>query len=155
MVVKIRHIYISPEHNFFGHAGKPPGEAPAIELPSVECFAGMGIQGDRFFGHKTDYKGQITFFEWEVYRSLCSGLGITDKPPSAFRRNVITEGVDLNSLIGKEFEIQGTLFAGTEECRPCYWMNQAFGAGAEALLKGRGGMRARILTDGMLRAEST
>jgi len=39
---------------------------------------------------------------------------------------VITAGVDLNELIGREFEIQGVRFHGTEECRPCYWMEQAF-----------------------------
>jgi len=43
-------------------------------------------------------------------------------------------------------------FFGVEECRPCYWMNHAFQhAGAEAAMQGHGGLRARILTSGMLR----
>jgi len=67
---------------------------------------------------------------------------------------VITTGNDLNELIGKEFQIQGVRFLGTEECRPCYWMDQAFAPGANEFLKGRGGLRAVILTNGMLRANS-
>ena len=60
-----------------------------------------------------------------------------------------------NTLVGAEFEVQGVRFAGTEECRPCHWMNQAFGdERVEGWLKGRGGLRARILTDGVLRCES-
>jgi MOSC domain-containing protein YiiM len=59
--------------------------------------------------------------------------------------------LELNEFIGREFEIQGVRFFGTEECRPCYWMDQAFAPGAEAAMKGRGGLRARILTDGTLR----
>jgi MOSC domain-containing protein YiiM len=61
---------------------------------------------------------------------------------------------NLNALIGVEFELQGIRFLGTEECKPCYWMEQAFHPGAEAAMKGRGGLRARILTDGVLRSTS-
>jgi MOSC domain-containing protein YiiM len=64
---------------------------------------------------------------------------------------VITRGLDLNSLVGREFEIQGVRFLGTAECSPCYWMDRAFAPGAEAALKKRGGLRAKILTDGLLR----
>jgi len=52
-------------------------------------------------------------------------------------------------VIGREFEIQGVRFHGTEECRPCYWMEQAFAPGANEFLKGRGGLRAEILSDGI------
>jgi MOSC domain-containing protein YiiM len=65
-----------------------------------------------------------------------------------FRRNVITRGLQLNDLIGKDFEVQEVSFSGVEECRPCYWMDRAFFRGAEAALKGR--LRATILSDGIL-----
>jgi len=148
---RIRHIFISPGHNYRGHHGGPAGTNPITEVDSVECVAGQGLQGDRYFAEQEDSKGQITFFAWEVYRDLCQQLGITDQPPSALRRNVITEGLDLNALIGTEFEFQGIRFLGTEECRPCYWMDQAVGPGAEDKMRGRGGLRAKILTTGTLR----
>ena len=114
--------------------------------------AGSGIEGDRFFNFKEDYKGQITFFELEVYDRLCRELG-ADAPPSVLRRNAITRGVDLNTLIGKKFEIQGVQFEGVAECKPCYWMNTAFAPGAEDSMQGHGGLRARILTTGVLNVD--
>ena len=47
--------------------------------------------------------------------------------------------------------MQGVRFHGTQECKPCYWMDRAIAPGAEKFLKGRGGLRARILSDGTLR----
>jgi hypothetical protein len=63
---------------------------------------------------------------------------------------VITRSVDLNDLIEQEFDVQGVRFLGIEECRPCYWMNRAFAPGAQEFLKGHGGLRAKILSDGSL-----
>ena len=124
-----------------------------IEVSEAECVAGKGIIGDRFFDYKPDYKGQITFFSQEVYEDLCNTFKLVDVPPSVFRRNVIVDGVDLNELIGSEFELQGIRFLGTVEASPCYWMNGAVAEGAEEAMKGRGGLRAKILTSGTLRAE--
>lgn len=134
----------------FFRSREPPGKNPVIEAPEIQCIAGRGIRGDRFFGYRENHKGQITFFAFETYLSLCKALDVFDKPPSVFRRNVITEGVDLNSLIDREFVIQDICFRGTEECKPCYWMNEAFAPGAETLLRGHGSLRAVILTDGKL-----
>ena len=151
-MIGIRHLFISPGHNYRGHHGQPAGTHPIIEVDEVECVAGRGLRGDRYFDHKPDFKGQITFFAWEVYERLRDELGLPDAVPSSFRRNVITSGVDLNTLIGREFELQGLRFLGTEECRPCYWMNEAFrDPRAEEWLKGNGGLRAKILTSGTLR----
>ena len=151
--MRIRHIFISPVHNFVGHHGKPPGDSPTVEVREARCIAGRGIEGDRYLDFKDDYKGQVTFFTSEVFERLCAQFGIRDKSPGVLRRNIITEGVDLNTLIGTEFEVQGVRFLGTQECAPCYWMNTAFADGAEEALKGHGGLRAKILSDGVLRVD--
>jgi MOSC domain-containing protein YiiM len=152
--VEICHLYISHAHNFFGHHGRAPDDFPVIEVPSIECVAGHGIRGDRFFDYREDYKGQITFFSLEVFDELCGALELQDCSPALVRRNVMTRDIDLNLLVGQEFEVQGVCFVGTGECRPCYWMNHAITTGAEDFLKGRGGLRARILTDGVLRSNT-
>ena len=152
--MKVRYLYISPGHNFFGHHGLPAGDHPAIPVPQIECVAGRGIQGDRFFDFKENYKGQITFFALEVFNELSEALAIKNIAPAVLRRNVITEGVDLNTLVGHDFELQGLTFRGMTECAPCYWMDGAFGPGAEHFLQGRGGLRAQILDGGTLRVES-
>jgi MOSC domain-containing protein YiiM len=151
--MRICQLFVSPGHNFFGHHEQPPGEHPLVEKEELCCVAGRGIEGDRFFDYKDNYKGQITFFSSEVFAEICSRLGVPSKSPGVTRRNVITAGVDLNALVGSEFEIQGVRFAGIAECSPCYWMDLAIAPGAEKLLQGRGGLRARILTDGILHAE--
>lgn len=147
-------LYISPGHNFFGRHEQPAGTHPTLSVREVECVAGEGLRGDRFFGFKENYKGQVTFFSAEVFETVCRQLGVGDKCPGVTRRNVVTRGVDLNSLAGKKFMVQGIVFEGVSECTPCQWMNEAIAPGAEAALLGRGGLRARILTDGVLRVEA-
>lgn len=146
----IRHIFISSGHNFFGRYGQPAGLDPARDVASVKCRAGWGLEGDRFYGYRPGYKGQVTFFAWETYRAIKERFGVRDLPASAFRRNVIVEGIDLNALIERRFALGGIEFEGTAEARPCHWMNSAVAAGAEDWLMGRGGLRAKILTDGEL-----
>jgi hypothetical protein len=154
--MKIVRLHISAEHNFVGHHGKPPGDTPIQTVDRVECVADRGLRGDRFFDFKENFKGQITFFAEEVHRRLCEKFdrGFEDVDTAIYRRNIVTRGVDLNTLIGEEFEIQGVRFSGTEECSPCYWMDTAFGPGAEQALKGNGGLRARILSDGELKVDA-
>jgi len=148
---KICHLFLSSGHNYFGHHDKPHGDHASVEVQEIQCIAGKGIAGDRYFGHKKGYKGQITFFEEETYQDLCLQFGVWDRGPGVFRRNVITRGGRLNELIDFEFELQGVRFFGREECRPCYWMDVAFASGAENAMKGRGGLRAEIRSDGFLR----
>lgn len=152
--IKITGIFISPGHNFFGHHQQPPGAYPTTAVPEVSCVAGRGLVGDRFFDFKANYKGQVTFFASEVFTDVCRALGVPEKSPGVTRRNVITQGVDLNTLVGKRFTIQGIAFEGVSECSPCHWMNHAIAPGAEAALHARGGLRARILTDGVLRVDA-
>jgi len=149
--IRIARLYTSRGHNFFGQHGKPAGSHALIEHEEIHCVAGRGVEGDRFFDYKENHSGQITFFASEVFEDICSKLNVADRQPGKTRRNVITSGVDLNTLIGKEFTVQGVRFYGVEECRPCYWMDQAIAPGAEAALRNRGGLRARILSTGRLR----
>ncbi|HEX5175674.1 MAG TPA: molybdenum cofactor biosysynthesis protein [Chthoniobacteraceae bacterium] len=148
--IRIRHLFISPGHNFFGHHGKIPSEHPMRTVKSILCIRGRGIEGDRFLDFKPNYKGQITFFAFEIYEALCRALDVWDKTPEVFRRNVITHGVDLNTLIDQEFVVQGIHFLGIAECSPCDWMDGAFAPGAKKELEGNGGLRAKILSDGRL-----
>ena len=149
--MRIEQIFISPGHNFVGRHGLLPRDFPLVEVSEVECIAGRGLRGDRFFDFQQNYKGQITFFSAEVFRKLCVHFGINDKPAGVLRRNMIVSGVDLLSLIGREFEIQGIRLVGTQHCAPCEWMDVAFAAGAQQFLKENAGLRARILSDGMIR----
>ena len=151
--MQLRHIYISPGHNFFGHHGKKPDDHQMLEVQEVQCVAGSGLAGDRFFDFRPDYKGQATFFSIEVHERLQEELGKIYSP-ATYRRNLIVAGVDLNELIGEEFELGGVRFSGSCEAAPCYWMDHAIAPGAEKALRGNGGRRVKILSDGVLTPDS-
>lgn len=149
--IQLERIYVADGHSFLGRAQGEPAPHPMREVETVECVAGQGLRGDRFFAFRPDYKGQATFFSAEVFDEVRSLSGDPELAPSAPRRNIVLRGVDLNDLVGQRFEIGGVRFEGVEECAPCEWMDRAIGAGAKASLRGRGGLRARILTSGSLR----
>ncbi len=151
MQVTLKHLYISDGHNYFGRYGKTSLGHLIDEKENLELVAGKGIKGDRFFDYEENYKGQITFFDHAVYEKVRDEVVKGELEPSKFRRNVIIDGVDLNSLIGKRFTLDGIEFTGSCECSPCFWMDEACADGTLEFLVGKGGLRARILDDGELK----
>jgi MOSC domain-containing protein YiiM len=147
----IRHIFLSPGHNFFGRHGLPAGQHAAQDVAAVRCVAGQGLEGDRFFGYRPGYGGQVTFFAWETVVGARREFALPALRPEVFRRNVVIEGLSLPRLIGVRFVLGGIEFEGVGEAKPCHWMDQVVAPGAETWLRGRGGLRAKILTDGELR----
>ena len=131
----VRQLFISPGHNYFGHNGRAPDDYPLEEVERIECVAGHGIRGDRFYDYQRDYQGQITFFSEEIFEGLRAAFPQVQKSPGVLRRNVIVAGVDLHALIGETFELQGVRLLGTAHCKPCYWLDQAFAPGTEAFLE--------------------
>lgn len=90
----------------------------------------------------------------EVIELLRRELNLPDARPQGSRRNAFGRGADLTALIGQEFELQGVRVEGVAESKPCHWMNSALGPGAEEWLRGRAGLRCRILNAGVLRREN-
>jgi MOSC domain-containing protein YiiM len=155
MRVDIKNIWISPGHDFRGQHGQDRNNHGVEGRSSVNCVAGKGIEGDRYFGYKEDFKGQITFFSEEIAAGLEQHLDLPEVDRSAMRRNVIISGIDLNTLVGKRFRIGDIVFSGSEECSPCYWMDKAIGPGAHEWLRGNGGLRCRIVASGNLSTGGT
>jgi MOSC domain-containing protein YiiM len=147
----LERIFVSGGHSYMGRHGLGSERHAIQEVASIECVAGRGLRGDRYFDHKENYKRQVTLFSSEVFRQLREALRLPAAKPCALRRNLLAAGIDLNAMIGTRFELQGIQLEGVEECRPCYWMDEALGPGAEAWLRGRGGLRCRILSSGWLR----
>jgi molybdopterin synthase catalytic subunit len=146
-------IWISPGNDFRGHHGGPRGSHGVERVEQVECVAGMGLKGDRYFGYKPDFKGQVTFFDADVVQAVRDRFDLPGLSSGEFRRNLIVRGIDLSVWAGKRFRFQGLVFEGSEECKPCLWMNEAVAPGVEDFLKSnfRGGLRARVLEGGLIR----
>ncbi|RYD26069.1 MAG: molybdenum cofactor biosysynthesis protein [Verrucomicrobiaceae bacterium] len=150
------HIYISSGHDYWGRQGEGRLQSGISEVPEVECVAGMGLRGDRYFGYRPDFKGQVTFLDVAVVDEIRQKFKLPKLPASVFRRNLIVRGANLKEWLGKRFRFQGIVFEGSQECKPCHWMDRAVSPGTEEFMKPvfRGGLRAKILTDGTLRAAS-
>lgn len=150
---RLLEIIISPGHDYWGRQGQGRLQSGVIQCQEIECVAGKGLRGDRYFGYRENFKGQVTFFDHTVYERIKTLFKLPRLPASIFRRNLIVAGADLGSLIGRQFRFQDVLFEGTQECHPCHWMDRAVADGVEEFMKSeaRGGLRARVLTSGLLR----
>ena len=146
-------IWISPGNDFRGHHGMARGDHGITSVAEIQCVAGMGLRGDRYFGYQADFKGQVTFFDADAVDAVRQQFKQPDLSGGEFRRNLIVRGVDLSAWVGQRFRFQGIEFEGSEECKPCYWMDAAVAPGVEEFLETRfrGGLRARVLCDGTLR----
>ena len=148
--IEVRHLYVSQGHDFKGRHGQEREENEIRDLEEVELVAGKGIVGDRYFDHKPDFKGQVTLFAEEVWEEVKEKFDLPDLAASEFRRNAIVSGVDLNTLIGQRFALGELELTGSEEAKPCYWMDEACAPGVEEFLRGKGGLRCRIVKGGLL-----
>ena len=115
---------------------------------NVEAIAGKGLVNHYHFKNDNEKRCQITLIEVENinYYNKISG---TDILPINFRRNIITEGIKLNELVGKEFFIGKVQVKAHDLCRPCKYLQETLkqkNIVKEFLFKG--GLRCEILSDG-------
>ncbi len=149
----LRYIYVSAGHDYWGRQGEGRLQHGISSLDEVECVAGKGLRGDRYFDARPNAKGQVTFFDMAVVEEVRRQFKLPKLPASVFRRNLIVEGVTLKEWNKRHFLFQGLEFEGTQECTPCHWMDRAVADGVQEYLRTqfRGGLRARVITGGTLR----
>ena len=114
----------------------------------VEALKGKGLQNDRKFSENNQERRQITLIEIENINYF-NNISKTNIPPLDFRRNIITENIKLNDLVGKEFFIGDVKLKAHDLCRPCKYLQESLNQKnfvKEFLLKG--GLRCEILTSG-------
>lgn len=132
-------------------------DAGAEALRAVEearVVAGKGIAGDRYFlgsgtfSAKPGTGRQITLIEAEAMEHAAKACDVDLAYPDA-RRNLVTRGVALNALVGRAFRVGGVRLLGVRLCDPC---RVAFPeADVKQALDNRGGLRADVLGDGVIR----
>lgn len=120
-----------------------------VAVDSARVVAGRGIEGDRYFlgkGSFSHWRGTgraLTLVEAEALEDV--GLGF-----AASRRNVVVRGVDLNALVGVRFKVGPVSCMGRRLCEPCKHLERLEGDGLMRALAGRGGLRADVLSDGII-----
>ncbi len=132
-------------------------EAAMRGVAEITAIAGVGLEGDRYasctgsFSAKPKPGRQITLIEAEAIEALEHELNLVLAPGDT-RRNLVTRGVALNHLVGREFKVGGVCLRGYELCEPC--SDLARMTGKAQILPGlvhRGGLRAEILEGGVIR----
>jgi len=125
-------------------------------VEEVEAAPGRGLAGDRYSrGEGTFSKAnapdrEVTLIESEALEGMAQETNVLIKPHEA-RRNLLTVGVPLNHLVGREFLVGDVLLKGLRLCEPCGHLESLTVLGVEKGLCHRGGLRAQILRGGILR----
>jgi len=150
-------LLASPTSRYEGRPSAGPLPATAEEVhPSIQVRANLGIVGDRYFGKPAHRNASVTLMAAEALEAVRVDLGLTDPlDPVATRRNILLAGVDIDSMRGATISLDTgdgpVLFQLNRPANPCAWMDVVLAPGAFRALRGRGGMRAEPLSDGMLR----
>ena len=122
----------------------------------VRAVPGRGLEGDRYFAGigtfspqppKPDY--EVTLIQKEHVEDFQRATGLLFTSRLA-RRNLVSLGVDLNSLVGKAFWVGDVQLSGIRLCEPCnYLAKNSFKEILQGLVH-KGGLRAQILSEGII-----
>jgi MOSC domain-containing protein YiiM len=140
--------------------------APLQVVPEARAVPGLGLEGDRYFAGRGYYSPrpspggrEVTLIEMETLEALWDGIlnaegerGRVKLHPAETRRNIATRGVPLNHLVNRAFRVGTVLMRGTRLCEPCTYLEELTRPGVMGLLIHRGGLRAQILTEGVIRS---
>jgi MOSC domain-containing protein YiiM len=139
------------------HIARATGE-PMIETDPARAVAGRGLEGDRYFegrGFYSDHPGpirEVSLIEEETIQALRRDHDLV-LAPGMTRRNILTRGVPLNHLVGREFRVGEATLRGVELCEPCNHLVDVTGIrGLLPTLVHRGGLHAQVLSGGPVRA---
>ena len=120
------------------------------DVNTVKVIASKGIVNDRYFNENNDQALQITLIESENI-DYYNQISETNIPYISFRRNIITKGIQLNDLVGKEILIGNVKIKGHRLCAPCRYLQEMLKQkNLVKKLLNRGGLRCEILTDGII-----
>ena len=124
--------------------------SPIENVVSVEAMQGKGLVGEKHFKKDNEKRSQITLIEIENINHYNKITG-TMIPAINFLRNIVTEGIQLNVLVGKEFFIGTVKVKAHDLCRPCKYLQESVqqkNTVKELLYSG--GLRCEILSSGKI-----
>lgn len=135
-------------------AAKNGDDLQAVE--AAEAVPGQGLAGDRYFlpapnsGTPEEVGREVTLIESEALESIRREDDMVLAPGQS-RRNLLTRGVPLNHLVGREFQVGDVVLRGIRLCEPCGHLEGMTVTGVRKALCHRGGLRAQIVRGGSLR----
>jgi MOSC domain-containing protein YiiM len=122
--------------------------APLVAVDRVVARAEEGLEGDHY--SRRGGNRQVTLIQVESLRAIASHLGRDAVSPLDLRRNIVTEGINLNALKERRFRIGDAVLEASGECHPCSRMEETFGVGGYNAVRGVGGITARVIEGGVI-----
>lgn len=131
------------------------GGEPMVKVEEVRAVADGGLEGDRYMtrtGYWTNIdECQVTLIEGEVLDQIASGSDVRVKD-GEHRRNIVTRGIELDTLAGRQFTVGEAVMIFDRPRPPCGYIQTITQKGMTKALGGmRGGICARVLTSGAIR----
>lgn len=128
---------------------------PTFSVVEIRALPGKGLEGDRYATQQGTFSKpkpdhELTLIEAESIEAASRDYQVQLTPGEA-RRNLVTRGVPLNHLIGKEFKIGEVMVRGIRLSEPCDHLQKLTGKPVIKSLLHRGGLRAQILSEGIIR----
>lgn len=126
---------------------------PVRSVNEAEAQVGLGLLGDHRAARgvvNPKSKRQITLLQAEHLAVIAALLDLETAPPERLRRNLLVSGINLLALRDRTFRVGEVLLEGTGLCHPCSRMEEALGPGGYNVMRGHGGLTARILQGGIL-----
>ena len=131
--------------------------ADLVSSSTAVLETGKGIVGDRYYLSQGTFSErlqdlpdfEVTLIEQEQIDSFNTktGLGYSGND---FRRNIVTSGIELNNLVGKEFVIGNVMLRGVRLCEPCAHLSAILGPEIMSHMVHKAGLRAQILVSGQI-----
>jgi MOSC domain-containing protein YiiM len=136
----------------------PAGGAPMEARDRIDAMAGVGLRDDRYATRTGTFSASgtdprdVTLIEREAVDAVRAETAGIDVREDETRRNLVTEGVALNRLVGRTFRVGDVRLRGLRLAEPCAYLEQLTGVdGLRDAFANRGGLRAEVLDDGELR----
>src|SRR3990170_4975107 len=129
---------------------------PTVSVEEARAVAGKGLEGDRYFSATGSWSStpgsgrQVTLIELETIEALERDYQTKIEPGQA-RRNIVTQGVALNHLVGREFSAGEVVLRGLRLNEPCNHLASLTDEKVKQGLVHRGGLRADIVSGGVIR----
>ena len=136
----------------------PVGGETMQQVTEAKALAGCGLEGDRYCKRTGYWTGvdecEATFIQAEHLNEIAraSGIGVQN---GEHRRNIVTRGVELERLRGRQFQVGGAVFEYDRPRPPCSYIEGLTEPGMTRALVGRGGICARVVKSGQIRVGDT
>ncbi len=127
----------------------PTAAAPMRRVASARLLPGRGLEGDRYalgggtWAQYPDLEKQLTLIDAADVAAVAAEVGVPLAPGDT-RRNVVTTGIDLPSLVGRWFAVGDALLFGAKRCPPCTHLERLTGVRLVKAMVHRGGINAGV-----------